>query len=241
MSSRAATRSLPGERYQRQARFSFPGLGGAVPVTSYRAPNMFATTRPPLCPTPHYRPEPIRPKDTSLARVDPAPEPPAAAQAGASCREREREPRRAARSTTRPMAAGKKGGNCPRPGRRLPRGRPRYRQAGGDPPSRSTRHHAMRSAAGRPVLRAGAWSRRARSGGISCGKERRDARAPTEAVRRASRHAWNGSWNAGAESPSVLGAAAALSCVIGAGSGPEALEHGSCKRQVEQSRHPLPN
>ena len=35
------------------------------------------------------------------------------------------------------------------------RRRPRYRQAGGDPPSRSTRHRAMRKAAGWPVLRAG--------------------------------------------------------------------------------------
>jgi len=47
---------------------------------------------------------------------------------------------------------------------------------------------------------------------------------------------WNGSWNGGAESPSVLGAVAALSCGIGAGSGPEAWEHASCKRQVELVR-----
>jgi len=38
----------------------------------------------------------------------------------------------------------------------------------------------------------------------------------------ASRHAWNGSWNGGAENPSVLGAVVALSCGIGAGSGPKA-------------------
>jgi hypothetical protein len=36
-----------------------------------------------------------------------------------------------------------------------------------------------------------------------------------------------GSWNGGAESPSVSGAVAALSCVIGAGSGPKAREHAS--------------
>jgi hypothetical protein len=50
----------------------------------------------------------------------------------------------------------------------------------------------------------------------------------------ASRHAWNGSWNAGPESPSVLGAVA-LSCDIGAGSGGKARGHASCKRQVSGS------
>jgi len=39
MSSRATTLSLPGERYQRQLRFRFPGLGGGVPVTSNGPPN----------------------------------------------------------------------------------------------------------------------------------------------------------------------------------------------------------
>src|SRR5580698_2954192 len=42
--------------------------------------------------------------------------------------------------------------------------------------------------------------------------------------------AWNGSWNGGVENPSVLCAAAVLSCGIGAGSGPEAMEHASCNR-----------
>jgi hypothetical protein len=57
--------------------------------------------------------------------------------------------------------SGGKAGDCPRPGRRLrprplacgrcrarrptPGGRPRYRQAGGDPPSRCTRHRASGS------------------------------------------------------------------------------------------------
>ena len=49
--------------------------------------------------------------------------------------------------------------------------------------------------------------------------------------------AWNGSWNGGAESPSVLDAMVALSCGIGAGSGVEAREHASCKRQIESARH----
>ena len=39
----------------------------------------------------------------------------------------------------------------------------------------------------------------------------------------------------GAENPSVLGAVVALSCGIGAGSGPKAWEHASCKRQVSGS------
>jgi hypothetical protein len=47
--------------------------------------------------------------------------------------------------------------------------------------------------------------------------------------------AWNGSWNGGAGNPSVLGAAGAFSCGIGAGSGPKAREHASCKRQVSGS------
>lgn len=47
---------------------------------------------------------------------------------------------------------------------------------------------------------------------------------------------WNGSWNGEAESPSVLSAAVALSCGIGAGSGPMAWERASCKRQVELVR-----
>jgi hypothetical protein len=46
---------------------------------------------------------------------------------------------------------------------------------------------------------------------------------------------WNGSWNGGGENPSVLGAVVALSCGIGAGSGPKAREHASCKRQVSGS------
>jgi hypothetical protein len=44
--------------------------------------------------------------------------------------------------------------------------------------------------------------------------------------------AWNGSWNGGAENPSVLCAAVALPCGIGAGSGPKAMEHASCKRML---------
>jgi len=67
------------------------------------------------------------------------------------------------------MATGK-AGDCPRTGRRLsrglsragrcrvraptPGGRPRYRQAGGDPPLRGTRPRA-RESCGEPVLRAG--------------------------------------------------------------------------------------
>ena len=47
--------------------------------------------------------------------------------------------------------------------------------------------------------------------------------------------AWNGSWNELAENPTVLGAAAALSCGISAGSGPRAREHASCKRQASGS------
>ena len=59
-----------------------------------------------------------------------------------------------AHGSTKPVASAGKPGDCPRPGRRLrprplacgrcrarqptPGGRPRYRQAGGDPPSRST-------------------------------------------------------------------------------------------------------
>ena len=38
---------------------------------------------------------------------------------------------------------------------------------------------------------------------------------------------WNGSWNGGAESPSVLGAAVALLCGIGAASGRKARESAS--------------
>lgn len=45
-------------------------------------------------------------------------------------------------------------------------------------------------------------------------------------------HAWNGSWNGGAESPSGLGAVVAVSCGIGAGSGVAAREHASCNRLV---------
>ena len=40
-----------------------------------------------------------------------------------------------------------------------------------------------------------------------------------------------------AGNPLVLGAAVALSCGIGAGGGPEAREHASCKRKVELARH----
>jgi hypothetical protein len=47
--------------------------------------------------------------------------------------------------------------------------------------------------------------------------------------------AWNGSWNGSTGKPWVLGAAAALSCGIGAGSGLEALQHASCKRTVSGS------
>ena len=47
--------------------------------------------------------------------------------------------------------------------------------------------------------------------------------------------AWNGSWNGSPEDPLVLGAAAALSCGIGAGSGSNARKHASCKRQVSGS------
>jgi hypothetical protein len=47
--------------------------------------------------------------------------------------------------------------------------------------------------------------------------------------------AWNGSWNGPPRNPLVLGAAVALSCGIGAGSGPKAREHASCKRQVSGS------
>jgi hypothetical protein len=47
---------------------------------------------------------------------------------------------------------------------------------------------------------------------------------------------WNGSWNGSPGNPTVLSAAAALSCVIGAGSGLKAMEHASCKRQVELVR-----
>lgn len=38
------------------------------------------------------------------------------------------------------------------------------------------------------------------------------------------------------KNPSVLGAAVALSCGVGAGSGRKAWEHTSCKRQVELVR-----
>jgi hypothetical protein len=40
---------------------------------------------------------------------------------------------------------------------------------------------------------------------------------------------WNGSWNGGAENPSVMGAVRALPCGIGAGSGPKAWEHASSR------------
>ena len=50
------------------------------------------------------------------------------------------------------------------------------------------------------------------------------ARGDTEALSPA---AWNGSWNGSPRNPMVLGAAAALSCGIGAGSGPKAWEHAS--------------
>jgi hypothetical protein len=52
---------------------------------------------------------------------------------------------------------------------------------------------------------------------------------------RYSRLAWNGSWNEGAESPGVLGAVVALSCVIRGGSGLKASSHASRKRQVSGS------
>jgi hypothetical protein len=48
----------------------------------------------------------------------------------------------------------------------------------------------------------------------------------------ASPAAWNGSWNGSPGNPLVLGAAAALACGIGAGSGHKAREQASCKREV---------
>ena len=47
---------------------------------------------------------------------------------------------------------------------------------------------------------------------------------------------WNESWNGPPGKRTVLSAAVALSCDIGAGSGPMAWEQASCKRQVELVR-----
>jgi hypothetical protein len=54
-------------------------------------------------------------------------------------------PRLGRRLRPRPLACGRCRARRPTPG-----GRPRYRQAGGDPPSRSTRHRAMRKPRGGP-------------------------------------------------------------------------------------------
>src|SRR5262249_39666363 len=44
--------------------------------------------------------------------------------------------------------------------------------------------------------------------------------------------AWNGSGNESVGNPAVLGAVAARSWGLGAGSGPQAWEHASCKRML---------